>query len=128
MPNQFLIASIASVATALAISCAGPSESPFRGLSPAEARELAAKMDQERARELDQDLRSAFSQRPVRNVLILSGGDQDGAFGSGILHGWRRAPGGRPVFDVVTGVSTGALMATFAFLGEERDDAVLREV
>lgn len=57
--------------------------------------------------------------------LVLSGGGPDGAFGAGILNGWTKA-GNRPVFKIVTGVSTGALMAPFAFLGAEYDDA-LRE-
>jgi hypothetical protein len=108
--------------------CGSPSVSQFRGLSPEQARSLARRMGEARARELDTDLRTAFAVRPPHNVLVLSGGDQDGAFGSGFLKGWRRAPGGRPEFDVVTGVSTGALMATFAFLGDERDDAALRAV
>ena len=51
-----------------------------------------------------------------------------GAFGCGVLNGWRNAPARRPKFDVVTGVSTGAFIAAFAFLGEEEDDATLREV
>ena len=57
-------------------------------------------------------------------VLALSGGGQDGAFGAGVLAGWRGA--GRPRFDVVTGISTGALMATSAFLGQPADDEALR--
>src|SRR5436190_24220459 len=54
------------------------------------------------------------------HLLALSGGGHDGAFGAGVLSGWRSA--GRPRFDVVTGISTGALMSTHAFLGEPRDD------
>ena len=69
-----------------------------------------------------------FINHPPKEVLILSGGDANGAFGCGILNGWRKAPAGRPKFDVVTGVSTGALMAGFAFLGEEQDDVTLREI
>jgi len=57
--------------------------------------------------------------------LALSGGGANGAFGAGFLNGWT-STGTRPVFKVVTGVSTGALMAPFAFLGSSRDDA-LRE-
>jgi hypothetical protein len=53
-------------------------------------------------------------------VLALSGGGPDGAFGVGVLRGWT-ALGTRPRFDVVTGVSTGALMAPFAFLGPDWD-------
>jgi predicted acylesterase/phospholipase RssA len=59
-------------------------------------------------------------------VLALSGGGPDGAYGVGLLAGWS-ATGRRPVFDVVTGVSTGALMAPFAFLGSA-SDAHLREL
>ena len=58
-------------------------------------------------------------------VLALSGGGEDGAFGAGVLNGWSEA-GGRPVFDVVTGVSTGALMAPFAFLGPFGDGTLRR--
>ena len=57
--------------------------------------------------------------------LALSGGGANGAFGAGFLNGWTKT-GTRPVFKIVTGVSTGALMAPFAFLGPEYDDA-LRE-
>lgn len=63
------------------------------------------------------------------NVLVLSGGGQWGAFGAGFLHGWSRMGTGataRPQrFDVVTGVSTGSLQATFAFLGSSADQALL---
>jgi hypothetical protein len=48
--------------------------------------------------------------RPVVNFLALSGGGSDGAFGAGVLAGWT-ASGKRPEFDIVTGVSTGALTA-----------------
>lgn len=54
------------------------------------------------------------------SVLVLSGGGSDGAFGAGVLNGWSEL-GTRPQFDVVTGVSTGALMATLAFLGPSYD-------
>ena len=61
------------------------------------------------------------------NLLSLSGGGQNGAFGAGFLIGWRET-GKRPQFDVVGGVSTGALLATHAFLGTPADDAVLEEM
>jgi len=54
------------------------------------------------------------------NVLALSGGGQSGAYGAGLLNGWTQN-GSRPVFDVVTGISTGAIIAPFAFLGSKYD-------
>ena len=56
----------------------------------------------------------------VQNYMALSGGGGDGAYGAGLLVGWT-ASGERPVFDIVTGVSTGALAAPFAFLGPHYD-------
>jgi hypothetical protein len=53
--------------------------------------------------------------------LALSGGGPNGAFGAGLLNGWTRS-GKRPVFKIVTGVSTGSLIAPLAFLGPEFDD------
>lgn len=54
------------------------------------------------------------------DVLAVSGGGSNGAFGAGVLVGWTKA-GDRPEFDIVTGVSTGALTAPFAFLGPDWD-------
>lgn len=54
-------------------------------------------------------------------VLALSGGGANGAYGAGLLVGWTAA-GTRPQFDLVTGVSTGALIAPLAFLGSDWDD------
>jgi predicted acylesterase/phospholipase RssA len=56
----------------------------------------------------------------VYRILALSSGGADGAYGAGVLVGWSES-GKRPQFDVVTGVSTGALMAVLAFLGPEYD-------
>ena len=60
------------------------------------------------------------------NYLVVSSGGVDGAFGAGLLVGWTAA-GTRPEFQLVTGVSTGATIATLAFLGPEYDDS-LRQV
>ncbi len=57
---------------------------------------------------------------PVSNLLAISGGSDSGAFGAGLLVGWTAA-GTRPEFNVVTGISTGALTAPFAFLGPAWD-------
>lgn len=66
--------------------------------------------------------------RPTIDILVISGGGDWGAFGAGVLKGWGRVSGdfARPQFDVVTGVSTGALIAPFAFLGD--DDSIERIV
>ncbi|MEJ0096240.1 MAG: patatin-like phospholipase family protein [Methylocella sp.] len=60
---------------------------------------------------------------PNAHYLSLSGGGDKGAFGAGLLVGWT-AHGDRPKFKLVTGVSTGALTAPFAFLGSEYDAAL----
>jgi Patatin-like phospholipase len=57
---------------------------------------------------------------PPANLLGISGGSDNGAFGAGLLVGWSAA-GTRPQFKLVTGVSTGALIAPFAFLGPAYD-------
>ena len=57
---------------------------------------------------------------PTAYFLAISGGGDDGAFGAGLLNGWS-ARGDRPEFGLVTGVSTGALSAPFAFLGAKYD-------
>ncbi len=57
----------------------------------------------------------------VLTLLALSGGGDSGAYGAGFLNGWTAA-GNRPQFDIVTGISTGALMSPFAFLGSGSDE------
>ncbi len=60
---------------------------------------------------------------PTAYYLAISGGGDNGAFGAGFLNGWT-ASGTRPEFKVVTGVSTGALIAPFAFLGSRYDGSL----
>lgn len=68
------------------------------------------------------------SKRPGSlDILEISGGAQNGAFGAGVLAGWNES-GTRPEFDIVTGISVGALLATHAFLGTREDDAVLGQI
>lgn len=75
----------------------------------------------------DSELRSRYG--PIMNrphsYLVISGGGGEGAFGAGLLVGWS-ARGDRPEFQIVSGISTGALMAPFAFLGPAYD-SVLQE-
>ncbi|MFN0217599.1 MAG: patatin-like phospholipase family protein [Hyphomicrobium sp.] len=63
--------------------------------------------------------------RSVVETLALSGGGADGAFGAGLLTGWT-ARGDRPEFEVVTGVSAGAIIAPFAYLGPSEDEKLKR--
>jgi predicted acylesterase/phospholipase RssA len=63
---------------------------------------------------------------PPVSYLAISGGGDKGAYTAGLLNGWTTA-GTRPEFKLVTGISTGALIAPFAFLGEKYD-ATLKEV
>ncbi len=58
-----------------------------------------------------------------RSFLAVSGGGSDGAFGAGVLSGWT-STGTRPEFTVVTGISTGSLIAPFAFLGPPYDQSL----
>jgi predicted acylesterase/phospholipase RssA len=67
-----------------------------------------------------QEKPDAFSNPELANYLALSGGGDNGAFGAGLLTGWTER-GDRPEFTLVTGVSTGAMIAPFAFLGSDYD-------
>jgi Patatin-like phospholipase len=69
---------------------------------------------------------AAGSSMPPIYVLGISGGSEDGAFAAGLLAGWS-AHGDRPQFRVVTGISAGALIAPFAFLGPQHD-SIIRHV
>jgi predicted acylesterase/phospholipase RssA len=86
--------------------------------------DAAASDDRERAM-LIRTGRSA-EHLPPANFLAISGGSDLGAFGAGLLVGWSEH-GQRPQFKVVTGISAGALIAPFAFLGSKYD-AVLTTV
>ncbi len=68
--------------------------------------------------EVKQRFSAAFGQQ--QHYLAISGGGAGGAFGAGLLKGWTEA-GDRPEFHLVTGISTGALTAPFAFLGSDYD-------
>ena len=72
-----------------------------------------------------QRLRAKYTAVPARqpvvsNLLAISGGADDGAFGAGLLYGWGQS-GTRPQFDLVTGISAGALIAPLAFIGADYD-------
>ncbi len=69
-------------------------------------------------------LHATNAEQPL-NMLALSGGGAGGGFGAGALLGWTRE-GTRPAFDIVTGVSVGALYAPYAFLGSSWDDQLVQ--
>jgi predicted acylesterase/phospholipase RssA len=75
------------------------------------------------------EIRADLAQTNI-DMLVLSGGGSHGAWGAGVLRGWRDNPvNPRPQkFRIVTGVSTGALLATYAFLGETNDDELVGRV
>lgn len=109
---------------ALVAACASPPERAPR--DPVEL--LAARRGEDTMRELERRAlvdrflaRVEASSNRTIDVLVISGGGDWGAFGAGVLKGWGRVKGplARPPFDVVTGVSTGALIAPFAFLGDD---------
>ncbi|MEM7067722.1 MAG: patatin-like phospholipase family protein [Pseudomonadota bacterium] len=84
-----------------------------------------AKLDEINIAELSQAPELKIVNDPVngkrrQDFLVLSGGGAKGAFGAGLLNGWTTS-GVRPEFSVVTGVSTGAIIAPFAFLGSKYD-------
>jgi predicted patatin/cPLA2 family phospholipase len=97
----------------------------------ASAREIQAIMMADTPKTETRKTETSLSSRierhpPASNLLAISGGAENGAFGAGLLVGWSDA-GTRPTFDLVTGVSSGALIAPFVFLGREHDGQ-LREI
>jgi hypothetical protein len=81
------------------------------------ADEFVRSWDRERA---DLAAQGNLDPLPPTAFLAISGGGDKGAFAAGILNGWSAA-GNRPQFKLVTGISTGALIAPFAFLGPQYD-------
>ena len=88
------------------------------------ARELLGRLVQRIKSRYDQEAASGRKEPPAVDILVISGGGDWGAFGAGFLKGWQKVPSyhplAKPEFDAVTGVSTGTLIAPFAFLGDER--------
>ena len=142
MTRALLLARFAVIAAAVAVTGCGtllrnpvPPQLTSTATIPEmpEARAQAGRIDPA----MERDLIESFAQESRDDFpigadgvvhyahLALSGGGANGAFGAGFLNGWSTT-GSRPVFKIVTGVSTGALMAPFAFLGPSYDPA-LRE-
>jgi len=120
---------IISVVSILVAGCASLPRTPYGATDASSARVL----DLANLRLYADEPVSAFrdEQHPViprepRTYLALSGGGADGVYDAGVLNGWTEA-GTRPSFSIVSGVSTGALIAPFAFLGPDYD-ATLRDL
>jgi predicted acylesterase/phospholipase RssA len=146
--NSAIASSAAAMCVAIASMLCGCAHLPREQAVPARLTESALPadsadvrfwpdLDQGRAAQIAETAaareRNALTQRgqsaahlPPASYLALSSGGDDGAFAAGLLVGWT-SRGDRPVFDVVTGVSAGALVAPFAFLGSDYD-SVLRTV
>ena len=125
--SGFSITGAAFLAVAVLAGCAGAPERQARNPDElfAERRAQDAARGEASKRLVAQMLAraeaKARSPQATMDFLIVSGGGDWGAFGAGVLKGWGRVKGemARPQFDVVTGVSTGALIAPFAFLGDD---------
>ena len=108
------------------ISEARPVLGPVRFLVSRESDSFAAEARKSLVNEQQWLLSQGRSDLPPAYFLAVSGGGDNGAYGAGFLNGWS-ASGTRPQFKAVTGISTGALIAPFAFLGPKYD-YVLRRV
>jgi hypothetical protein len=87
-----------------------------------QAAAMVEEAEQARARERTARVKAELTgPEPPANFLAISGGSDNGAFAAGLLVGWTRH-GDRPPFKLVTGISTGALVAPFAFLGPAYDE------
>lgn len=106
-----------------------PNPTPISGYTDVMAQDdptvpvLDVKLTEELARKMGRPGAPPGLGRKPFEVLVLSGGGSYGAYSAGLLCGWSEL-GTRPAFDVVTGVSTGSLVATMAFLGPEYDGAL----
>jgi hypothetical protein len=131
MPRLFITIALA---VAVLAACTSPEKRPERPIAElfaareaddAARAQLADRLMQTFVKRAETEAREAAKgsrrSRATIDLLIISGGGDWGAFGAGVLKGWGRVKGelARPVFDVVTGVSTGAMIAPFAFLGDD---------
>ncbi|AKJ27536.1 patatin-like phospholipase family protein [Caldimonas brevitalea] len=116
---------VAGLAVCLSLAACVSAQRPP---TPAEELQQAARQSRVVHRETQAALTANLAQRVQMrgdrrlDILLLSGGGQHGAYGAGFLRGWQSHPTApMPRFDLVTGVSTGALQTAFALLGNEAD-------
>jgi predicted acylesterase/phospholipase RssA len=125
--RQF-VGQVSALACVALLGCGSIAKS---SLSPAEGHARANRLDDFRISASDHHRVSSWERawseqrraagRDRVTALSLSGGGANGAFGAGVMVGWSKT-GARPMFDVVTGVSTGALIAPFVFAGADWDE------
>jgi predicted acylesterase/phospholipase RssA len=129
MQQRHMIAALLSAVSLLLLGCAPlvirEAKSPARTDAPNAIRTLGAdrRFSTLSAQSVAKRLHALRADEPV-NILALSGGGADGAFGAGAVVGLTRS-GSRPQFSVVTGVSAGALIAPYAFLGADWDEQLI---
>jgi predicted acylesterase/phospholipase RssA len=127
--QRHMIAPLLSAASLLLQGCAPlvirEAKSPAISDAPNAIRTLGAdrRFSTLSAQSVAKRLHALRADEPL-NILALSGGGADGAFGAGALVGLSRS-GSRPQFSVVTGVSAGALIAPYAFLGPDWDQQLI---
>ena len=117
MRSKHYVRWIAPMAVLLS-GCAATRQYPAPPILPATT--LVEISDSAATCALQYESRTHVAAVPPKNALVLSGGGVNGAYAAGLLKGWTDS-GTRPQFDVVTGISTGALIAPYAFLGSEYD-------
>lgn len=128
MIHRRLAALALSVAVAVTTAACGTISRPEDGVVRTGAAPIIPTLDprisasdRPKLEALARELAAQLQASPSPSILALSGGGANGAYGAGVLAGWTES-GRRPSFAIVTGVSTGALAAPFAFLGSEWDD------
>jgi hypothetical protein len=118
---KFALPSLAALLSVLLLGACATIERPPNGLAaPGSALHMVDPRFDAAALQTDFTERLKSAHEPF-TILSLSGGGANGAYGAGVIVGWTQT-GTRPKFSVVTGVSTGALAAPFAFLGPEWND------
>ncbi|WP_034997334.1 patatin-like phospholipase family protein [Beijerinckia mobilis] len=129
MRLRFLAAACVTISFLLT-SCASLPRVPYTKAEASDALPMGiqkvrlwADLEPEDGQSVDASFKPALARNEHFSYLALSGGGSDGAYGAGILNGWTES-GLRPKFNVVSGVSTGALIAPFAFLGPAYDQTL----